>query len=195
MQNSAGSIKNQQATFDNKKKEEPRPRYLHSCRCSSSELTHKCQGGGQKTWSAWPQRRERESERRKELDTGESLSRSQLATVTVMRSSSEVLWGGGAERAGQHWWKRISAAQRSNSEVICRLSSAITAIESVPSNRTFCFDHVAQFYCQAFISGMNSLGRDAASQPASKQNPPYIFKFNNPPTPPLPFCVYSSISS
>jgi hypothetical protein len=43
--------------------------------------------------------RERERERRKEVGTGESLSRSQLATVPVMRSSSEVL--GGAERAGQ----------------------------------------------------------------------------------------------
>lgn len=65
--------------------------------------------------------------------------------------------------------------------MICRLSSAITAIESVPSNRTFCFDHVAQFYCQAFISGMNSLGRDAASQPASKQNPPTFSNLITPP--------------
>lgn len=41
--------------------------------------------------------RERERERRKELGTGESLSRSQFATVPVMRSSSEVLGSGGGE--------------------------------------------------------------------------------------------------
>ncbi len=176
----AGSIKNQQTKVDIKKKEEPRPRYLHSCRCSSSELTHRCPGGGQETWSAWPQRRERERERENEEN------RWALGSPWAGVNSQQCLWWGaaarfwglGAERAGQqqqisqgqqHWWKRISAAQRSNSEVICRLSSAITAIESVPSNRTFCFDHVAQFYCQAFNSGMNSLGRDAASQQASKQ--------------------------
>jgi hypothetical protein len=44
--------------------------------------------------------RERERERtKKEIGTRESLSRSQLATAAVMRSSSEVL--GGAESAGQ----------------------------------------------------------------------------------------------
>lgn len=168
-------------------------------------MTHRCQGGGQKTWSAWPQRRERENEE-KRWAPGSPWGVNWLQCLWWGAATRFLGRGGGesgaaaADMQGQHWWKRISAAQRSNSEVICPLSSAITAIESVPSNRTFCFDHVAQFYCQAFISGMNSLGRDAASQPASKQNPPYIFKYNN--TLPSPFALthpspelHSSISS
>lgn len=101
MQNTAGSIKIQQTTFDIKKKEEPRPRYLHSCRCSSSELTHRCQGGGQKTWSSWPQRRERERENEEKSWALGSPWAGVNSQQCLWWGAAARFWGVGAERAGQ----------------------------------------------------------------------------------------------